>query len=111
MSLFQPFTQKFQALHAALKERSMRLRHRVSAWWQAHRRTLWQALVIVLIGLVAGIALGLLWRRSPTLRAAIIGAAAAIIAFIRPGSRQPVEPLPVPVLEPVDNHREPLATF
>jgi ABC-type nitrate/sulfonate/bicarbonate transport system permease component len=111
MSLFQPFTQKFQTLRAALKERSLRLRLRVSAWWQAHRRTLWRAMVIVLIGLAAGIALALLWRRSPTLRAAVIGAAAAAVAFIRPGPRLPVEPLLVPVLEPVDNHREPFTTF
>jgi hypothetical protein len=109
MSLLTPLSQKFQALRATVTERSLRARRRVSAWWQTHRRAIGPAVLIILIGLLAGVILALLWRRSPALRAAVIGAAAAAVAFIRPGPRQPAEP--VPVLEPTDNHREPFPTF
>jgi hypothetical protein len=111
MSLLKRFTQKFQARRAALNARRIGVGHRVSTWWQTHRQTLCRAVVMVLIGLVAGIVLALIWRRSPTLRAAVLGAAAVVAAFIRPGKRQPGEAMPVPVLEPTDNHHEPIHTF
>jgi hypothetical protein len=109
MSLVKPLSQKFQALRAAIKERGLQARRQVSAWWQTHRRAIGQAVLILLIGLLAGLILALLWRRSPALRAAVIGAAAAAAAFVRARPGQRVEP--VPVLEPTDNHREPIPTF
>lgn len=111
MSRLTPLSQKFLALRALIAARSFRVRCRVSAWWQTHRRAIGQVVLILLIGLLAGLILALLWRRSPALRAAVIGAVAATAAVIWPGQRQPVEPIRVPVLEPADNHREPFAAF
>lgn len=102
--IIQFYQDKIQPRIEALKTRAAQLKQRIAAWATRHKRRL-QLAVVVAVVLLAGLALALLWQRSPAFRAGVkhlaAAAAGALAGLWILLKGQPEEvPVPVAVTEP-----------
>ena len=95
--------QNIRAKVAAIKNSVAQMWQNVLAWFARKRRAILRAFVIFFVALLASVALLYLWRRSPALRAAMIGMGARVtswLTYLRNPQKREASQIRVPVLQP-----------